>query len=190
MGLFRGIISTVIVRAHPTRRRSPASWRMAVADRDTPLQEPQIPLRRLPRLIRRTRRRIRRHEQRSQLTYALLQDRDPTRPTDPFRDHRRRDTWIGHQQPADLRLERIDRGALCRPRIARRFTRPQRGADRVSRDPVRRTISLMAHLPTTRDGGSQPKPPRRTSPRPPVARSRQGTVSNTPVVDPRHEGSN
>ncbi len=71
-------------------RHHPQLLGLTEPQRDQRVGLPQIPLRELPRFIRRALTRIGRHEQRAQLRDPISQDRDPARPTNPFRDHRRR----------------------------------------------------------------------------------------------------
>ena len=98
-----------------------------------------------PGTIARALTRIRRHEQRAQLRHPIAQDRDPTLPADPLRDHRRR-----HRREL-APTTRGSRGSTAstaepvrRPLIARRLIATQRVAHRVPRRPrADAAIALM-----------------------------------------------
>ena len=73
--------------------------------------EPQIPLAQLARLVLGAPEGLGHLVGRAQLGHPLTQHRDPPRPADPLGDHRRRHVRRHRQQPADRRLEGVDRRA-------------------------------------------------------------------------------
>ena len=107
---------------------------------------PQIPLADLPRAINGPLVRARRQEQRADLTQVVIDDRlgaiEPER-LDQLPDPDPRELRIILQQPMNLLLERVKLRRALRHTKHRRLLRAQRRPDRVPRQPVRRSSSLI-----------------------------------------------
>ena len=131
------------VARHPDQHRQ--HRRLAVPDRDVVVGEPQVPLAQLARLVLGAPERLRHLIRRAQLGHPLAQHRDPPRPADPLGDHRRRHVRRHRQQPADRRLERVDRRTRPLPLIPRRHLGPQRRPHRVASHTQLADDGLHAH---------------------------------------------
>ena len=108
----------------PATITSTGGGRLPEPQRHVRRREPQITLRRLPRLILGALRRIRRQEQRPQHPHPFLEHRHRPGPADPLRDHRRRHRRPRLQQLPDPRLDLVHDRTLRRPLILRRRLAP------------------------------------------------------------------
>ena len=99
--------------------------------------EPEVILRDLARDISRPRSRIRRQIGRPQLGDTHLEHRQPTRPADPLRDHRRRHRRKDPQQLTNTRLNLIHDRPDRRPLVLRCIIPGNRGTHRVTRNSQR-----------------------------------------------------
>ena len=105
------------------------------ADRDPRRGEPQIALRRVARLVLDPVRRVDPAILRTDHPDPVFEDRDRTRPADPFGDHRGRHRRELPQQRPNLRLDLIHDRALGAPPVPRRRVAGQSRPHRVPRDP-------------------------------------------------------
>ena len=135
-GLARGDHHRVGHPRVPTRHRQHRQHpRSATGHGDRRGREPQIALGHLARAVLDAIGGVRWHEQRTQLTDPVLEDRQRPGPANPLGDHRGGHPRILGQQGPDLRLDRVHQRPTRPPLPRGRSVRPQRRPHRVACQP-------------------------------------------------------